>query len=325
MTKKIFASFLMMAALTVFSAFVKKPGGKPGRPSQVKTIIIDAGHGGKDHGARGAFSYEKDVCLAIALKLGKMLEEGYPDLKILYTRTTDTYPEIHERADFANKNGGDLFISIHANSMPPTEHKKFAGYRTQVYYTGKGKSRRRHTRRVAHYTRYYTPNLRYGTETYIWAADRSDEKGESVGERVAEDVYDSTSEFTPDLNDPEFKAKSLLWTKKFFDKSLTLASMVEEEFAKEGRQSLGVKQRTWRGIWVLQATAMPSILVETGFMSNPDEEKYLNSDTGQTAVASDVYNAVGRYLSLTNGKPSAAKGSSGNGYRAVMPATGSGQ
>jgi N-acetylmuramoyl-L-alanine amidase len=267
----------------------------------IKTIIIDAGHGGSDVGARGAYSFEKDICLAVALKLGKLMEDEFKDVKILYTRTSDVYPAIKERADFANANKGDLFVSIHVNAGPKIKHSKFAGYRTQTYYTGKGKNRKKKTRKVPRYTTYYTPNPSRGTETYIWAADRSGAKGDYVTERISEDVNDST-EYAPDLNDPIFKAQSLLWTKKYFDKSLLLASLVEEEFVKEGRESRGVKQRNEKGIWVLQATAMPSILVETGFISYKPDEDYLNSKKGQQAIAENVLAAIRRYRQITEGK-----------------------
>ena len=215
-----------------------------------RTIIIDAGHGGQDRGAKGDYSFEKDICLDIALKLGKKMEQEFPDIKILYTRTTDVYPAIKARADFANTNHGDLFVSIHVNAAPKIRHSKFAGYRTQVYYTGKGKKRKKHTRKVPKYDVYYTDNPSNGTETFIWAADRTDEKEKFVGtDVVSEEIYDST-EYAPDINDPEFKAKALLWTKRFFSKSYLLASMVEEEFVKEGRLSRGVKQRNEKGIWV---------------------------------------------------------------------------
>jgi N-acetylmuramoyl-L-alanine amidase len=260
----------------------------------IKTIIIDPGHGGRDRGARGDFSFEKDVCLAIALKLGKKMEEEFPDVKILYTRTKDTYPAIKARADFANANKGDLFISIHANAAPKTRHSKFIGYKTQVYYTRKGKKRIKHTRRVRKYKVWYTDNPSRGTETYIWAADRSSIKGGYVGERLAEEVNDST-EYAPDLNDPAFKARSLLWTKRYFNKSLLLATFVQEEIGKKGRINRGVKQRNEKGIWVLQATAMPSILVETGYITHRPDENYLNSKKGQDEMASAIMNAVKRY------------------------------
>lgn len=284
-----------LAFMISLASFLKKPAATP--PPQrtgLRTIIVDAGHGGNATGAKGDFSAEKDITLAIALKLGKKLEKELPDTKILYTRTDDSNTPNKWRAEFANKNAGDLFVSIHVNAMPPIKHSKFIGYKKETYYVGKGKNRKKKTRKVARYSYYYTPNsTRYGTETYIWAADRTDEKGEFVGEQVLED----SAEFVPDINDPEFKAKSLLWTKKYFDKSFLLASMVEEEFNNAGRLSTGVKQRTWEGIWVLQATAMPSILVETGFITNPKEEQYLNSDEGQDQVAENVFAAIKRYKS----------------------------
>jgi len=298
MMKKIFLLSLVSFVITLISSFNTSPGAGVQKPS-IKTIIIDAGHGGREPGAKGDYSFEKDICLDIALKLGKKMEEEFPDIKILYTRTTDVYPAIKARADFANANHGDLFISIHANAAPKIRHSKFAGYRTQVYYTGKGKKRKKHTRKVPRYNVSYTDNPSHGTETFIWAADRTDEKENSIGSDVlAEDISDST-EYTPDINDPEFKAKALLWTKRFFSKSYLLATMVEEEFVKEGRLSRGVKQRNEKGIWVLQATSMPSILVETGFLTHRPDEDYLNSEKGQEEIANNVFEAVKRYRAAT--------------------------
>lgn len=298
MMKKIFLLSLVSFITTLFSSFNITPE-VPFQKPTIRTIIIDAGHGGKEPGAKGDYSFEKDVCLDIAMKLGKMMEQEFPDIKILYTRTTDVYPAIKARADFANANHGDLFISIHANAAPKIRHSKFAGYRTQVYYTGKGKKRKKHTRKVPKYDVYYTDNPSNGTETFIWAADRTDEKEKFVGTDVAsEEIYDST-EYTPDINDPEFKAKALLWTKRFFSKSYLLATMVEEEFVKEGRLSRGVKQRNEKGIWVLQATSMPSILVETGFITHRPDEDYLNSEKGQEEIAKNVLEAIKRYRAAT--------------------------
>jgi len=298
MMKKIFLLSLVSFIATLFSSFNTRPEVPFQKPS-IRTIIIDAGHGGKEPGAKGDYSFEKDVCLDIALKLGKMMEQEFPDIKILYTRTTDVYPAIKARADFANANHGDLFISIHANAAPKIRHSKFVGYKTQVYYTGKGKKRKKHTRKVPKYDVYYTDNPSNGTETFIWAADRTDEKEKFVGSDVAsEEIYDST-EYAPDINDPEFKAKALLWTKRFFSKSYLLATMVEEEFVKEGRLSRGVKQRNEKGIWVLQATSMPSILVETGFITHRPDEDYLNSEKGQEEIAKNVLEAIKRYRAAT--------------------------
>lgn len=297
MIKKIATlSILSLFVLLVFSS--KKIPAQGASKSALKTIIVDPGHGGSDVGARGEYSYEKDICLDIGLKVGKKLEQEFPDTKILYTRTTDTYPAIKARADFANSNRGDLFVSIHVNAAPKIKHSQFLGYKTQTYYTGKGKNRKKRTRKVPQYRVTYSDNPSRGTETFIWAADRTDEKEKFVGNDVAnEEVYDST-EFVPDLNDPEFKAKALLWTKKFFDKSYLLASMVEEEFVKEGRPSRGVKQRNEKGIWVLQATSMPSILVETGFITHAPDEAYLNSEKGQDRIAENIVNAVKRFREI---------------------------
>ncbi|WP_276485470.1 N-acetylmuramoyl-L-alanine amidase family protein [Paraflavitalea pollutisoli] len=306
MMKKITCLLLIAIAFTVLTSFYAEPGAPVQKPV-IKTIIVDAGHGGSDNGARGDYSFEKDICLAVALKLGKKLEQEFPNVKILYTRTRDEYPSIKSRADFANANKGDLFVSIHVNAGGKIKHSKFAGYRTETYYTGKGKSRKKRTRKVPKYTVYYTDNPSRGTETYIWAADRADAKGEYVGERLSEDVNDST-EYAPDINDPEFKAKSLLWTKKYFDKSLMLATLVEEEFVNGGRESRGVKQRNEKGIWVLQATAMPSILVETGFISHRPDEDYLNSTKGQEEIATQVMNAIKRYKLATEGNPAPQQG-----------------
>jgi len=291
MMKKISLTALSTFCLIALVSFIRPTETKAPLQRGLKTIIVDAGHGGYKKGTSGKYSDEKDVCLDIALKLGKKLEEAFPDVKILYTRTKDVHVDNRWRADFANKSGGDLFISIHANAMPPIKHTKYLGTRKETYYVKKGGKRIKKTRTVPRYSVYYTPNTtRYGTETFIWAADRTDEKEEFVVEQVG----DST-EFVPDINDPEFKAKALLWTKKHFDKSLLLATLVEEEFASAGRLSTGVKQRTWEGIWVLQATGMPSILVETGFLTNPEEEDYLNSEKGQEEVSGNIFSAVKRY------------------------------
>lgn len=300
MIKKVTCYLLTATVFTVLTSFYTVRVGVTQKPV-IRTIIIDAGHGGSDNGARGDYSFEKDICLDVALKLGKKLEQEFPDIKVLYTRTKDEYPSIKSRADFANANKGDLFVSIHVNAGPPIKHSKFAGYKTQTYYTGKGKSRKKRTRRVPRYNIYYTENPSNGTETYIWAADRTEAKGEFITDRLSEEVNDST-EYAPDINDPEFKAKSLLWTKRFFDKSLLLATMVEEEFVNGGRVSRGVKQRNEKGIWVLQATAMPSILVETGFITHRPDEDYMNSNKGQEEIASHVMAAIKRYKAATEGK-----------------------
>jgi N-acetylmuramoyl-L-alanine amidase len=276
---------------------------KPAPKQQVlKTIIIDAGHGimpgGGHNGAKGTYSYEDDICLAVSKKLVRMIGEQFPDMKIVETRPTEQIVDLRERANIANRNRGDLFISIHVNAMPPIHHKVLAGYKKEVYYTGKGRHKKKHTRKIPEYHYYETPDVsEKGTQTYIWGAHKAEDKEVAIRENapmLAEDNYQAKyGELDP--NSPEFMALSLAKTKQFTMRSSTLAGMVEDEFAKVGRISGGKHQRQV-GIWVLQATAMPSVLVETGFITNPDEERYLNSDSGQEEIASCVTKAVHQYV-----------------------------
>lgn len=292
----------------------------PGYQKSVNTIILDPGHGGFDSGAKGAYSTEAEICLEVSLKLGKMLEKEIPDLKILYTRTTDimagnksTKNEgLRYRADFANQSGADLFIAIHCNSAPKIRHSERSGYR----YVGKGKKRRK----VPTYRTWYTPNPAHGTETFVWAVDRNEAKGDAM---KAEDMYgeDDSTIVAPDENDPVIKALRLLYAKKFFKNSVTLADLVEKEFVASGRFSRGVKQRNEAGIWVLQATGMPSILVECGFMSQREEEDYLNSEKGQEEICASITNAVKNYITwLENHKNNNQNGNGGGGSQTGKPA-----
>jgi N-acetylmuramoyl-L-alanine amidase len=263
----------------------------------LKTIIIDAGHGGGDVGAKGAYSYEKDICLGVAMKLGAQISKELPDVKLIYTRTGDSYPELHTRARQANQNKGDLFISIHVNAAPPIQHRELTGHKTVTSYTGKGKNKKKVTKKVPQYRYYSTPNPAKGTETYIWGAHKNDDKEVAIRENAPmlneENFEQNYGQIDP--NSPEFIALSLLKTKQFFKRSAMLAGLVEDQFVKVGRVSRGEKQRQV-GIWVLQATAMPSILVETGYITNRTEEDYLNSETGQQEIAQCITNAVKDYV-----------------------------
>lgn len=262
----------------------------------IRTIIIDAGHGGKDVGARGDYSYEKDICLAVATRLGEEIARTAPDIKLLFTRTEDTYPELHARAKMANQAKGDLFISIHVNAAPPRQQKELIGNKTVTSYVGKGKKRKKVTRQVPQYRYYSIPNPAKGTETFIWGAHKNEDKEVAMRENapmLAEENFEQNYGQV-DPNSPDFIALSLLKTKQFFKRSATLAGLVEEEFAKVGRISRGQRQRQV-GIWVLQATAMPSILVETGYITDRGEEDYLNSEKGQTEIASCISSALKSY------------------------------
>lgn len=298
-------AFIPVLAFILLSSFTDSTTYPKQQPT-LRTIIIDPGHGLPDGGARGGYSNESDIALDIAMKLGDKLKEVLPNCKIIYTRTDRNLPNgmsdknaaNRYRAKMANENHGDLYIAVHVNSMEDRFRKEVVGHKKETYrtYVGKGKSRKRvtRTRTVPVYKYYKLPCPENGTETYIWAINKNDQKKEFVGsnEEMSGEKSDSTE---MDFDSPEAKILASLRTKKYFNNSLLLANYVEDEFKKQGRFSSGVKQRNYMGIWVLQATAMPSILVETGFICNPQDEDYLNSDKGQNEVSYAVMRAVLRY------------------------------
>ncbi|MCO5239149.1 MAG: N-acetylmuramoyl-L-alanine amidase [Chitinophagaceae bacterium] len=272
--------------------------------SRIKTIIVDAGHGGADQGAKGAYSTEAQLTLQLALKVGALLEKELPGTKIIQTRTSDITQPVREKAAFANENKGDLFVCIHVNAAPPIRHSQVTGYRTQTYYTGKGNNRKKHTKKVPVYKKWTTPNPRYGTGTYVWAADRDTHKADAVSER-----FESEGELTgvPDPSTPEGAIASRLWVQKYFKNSVRLASMIEAEFERSGRKSDGVLQRNEKGIWVLQATNMPAVLIETGFITNKEEEDYLNSEKGQDEISAAIVTAIVNFKNLQDNLRNAAE------------------
>jgi len=272
----------------------------------LQTIIIDPGHGGFDPGTHGLFSKEKDVNLAISLKLGKAIQETFPDIKLVYTRTTDVMPgnatTIHEglryRADLANRSKGDLFLCIHANSDGHTAGRyavrRVVGYK----WVKKGKKRKKQPV----YETNWVKNTRRGTQTLIWKAMWSTYKGGVINQRdigEGENMGDS-SDTAPDLNSPEARIRAQLYEKKYFANSAYFATLIENEFVKAGRHSDGVTQREI-GIWVLEATGMPSVLVETGFLTNEEEEKYLNSEDGQNEIVQNIIDALRHYKASLEG------------------------
>jgi N-acetylmuramoyl-L-alanine amidase len=299
-------SFLLAIAFVI--PFVFSFTNSQNEKKPVQTIIIDPGHGGKDQGAKGIFSTEAKICLEIGLKLGKSIEENIPGVKILYTRTTDILagnrPDQNSanryRAEFANQSGGDLYVAIHVNSAPKLKNKVPSGYK----WVGKGSKRRK----VQAYKYYYTPNPAHGTETYIWAADRSDSKSDVIKPDDEFGENDSTL-VIPEINDPVMKAFQLLYAKKYFENSLHLANFIENEFVNQGRLSRGVKQRNEKGIWVLQATGMPSVLIETGFISDKSEEEYLNSEEGQNEIVKNITVAIRNYIASVDKQPGNNKNS----------------
>ena len=288
-------------------------GSHPTPKATIRTLIIDPGHGGLDQGAQGLYSTEANVALQVSLKFGKALEKEFPDLKIIYTRTTDILPGnkrtrdegLRYRADLANESGGDLFIAVHCNAIG-----RHAGGWYERVVTSKTPKTRTVTRKgkkikqtyyVYKYKNVWIENTTKGTETYIWAVSKNDAKVNSINKNNETeggefDQADSTSTLTlPDPSDPAEKARMLIYAQHYFRKSLDLANLMEKEFVNAGRISRGVKQRNEKGILVLQATGMPSILVEIGFITNKEEEIYLNSDAGQDEIVTNMVNAFRAY------------------------------
>lgn len=238
------------------------------------TLVIDAGHGGHDTGAIGKTSREKNINLKVALEFGKLVEANCPDVKVIYTRKTDVFIPLHERADIANRNKADLFISIHTNALP------------------KGKQA-------------------YGLETYTLGMNRADDNLE-VAKRensviLIEDDYQQHYEgFDPNSSESYIMFEFL--QDKNMEQSVELARMVQRRTcASAHRQDKGVKQA---GFLVLRETSMPSCLIELGFISTPSEEKFLNTSDGVKSLGRGIYQAFidykAKYASGSSGRPAAS-------------------
>jgi N-acetylmuramoyl-L-alanine amidase len=279
---------LMFCSIGVSNAQPTRSGPK------IRTIIVDAGHGGTDVGARGRYSTEAQITLQLSLKLEEILKKELPETKIVMTRKTDIFNNVREKAQIANEQGGDLFVCVHVNAAPPIKHKEFERYKTVTYYKGKGKSRKKYTRKEPVYRYWTTPNPAHGTSSYVFAADRADEKASGI---LNDDRFESEAEVVdvPDPQSPEAIIKARLWSQKFFKNSVRLGTIIEDEFVKIGRNSQGVLQRNHKGIWVLQATNMPAVLIETGYITDKDEEDYLNSEAGQNEMVRAIANGVIKY------------------------------
>lgn len=315
--------FLILSAVSCLITSFNKPLNNH-KPPKIRTIIIDPGHGGFDPGTHGLISKEKDIALEISLKLGEAVKKEFPDIKVVFTRTTDemvgggtTIGEgLRNRAAIANKAKGDLFICIHANSngKPPGGYyeKRVIGHRKKMEYVGKGKKRRKKLVNAPIYESYWKKNEVVGTASYIWKADRAGFKGQAINEKdeggEGDEINDSTAvEF--DMTSPEAQIRAQLYEKMFFNNSALFGSYVQDEFSKAGRETEGVLQRD-KGIQVLQATGMPSVLIETGFLTNKEEEEYLNSDKGQEEVVQNIIDAFRRYKdALENGSSVNSQGS----------------
>jgi N-acetylmuramoyl-L-alanine amidase len=296
---------LLMLGLVAVSFTVNK--NNTVAAGKIRTIIVDAGHGfkgtvGARHGSFGTEVSEDQISYEVAKRLVSVLQKEMPEVKILESRPSIYFVENKARAEFANNNKGDLFVSIHCNYVPKLREVVREGSRKETYYvtTGKGKNKKRvkKTRTVPVYKTYYHANPAHGTETYVFAAHKQDDKEDFIlenGDIFSNEEDDGT--INANINDPIVKQQVALWTKQFFGNSVKLASIVEEEFVNIGRFSRGVKQRQ-KGIWVLQATAMPSILIELGFLSHRPEEEYLISAEGQQQMVESIARSIKRYKEL---------------------------
>ncbi len=234
------------------------------RKGFVNTVVIDPGHGGRDPGAVGRRAKEKDITLAISLKLGQYIRENMEDVEVIFTRETDEFVELYRRAQIANENQADLFISVHCNSS---------------------RSPRAH-----------------GAETFVMGLHRTQANLEVAKKENAAILYEDDYEETYDGFDPNSPEAHIIFTlyqNAYLEQSLSMASMVQEQFRERARRpDRGVKQA---GFLILYQVTMPGILVEAGFLSNSREEEYLMSETGQAHIASAIYRAFRDYKEYQDG------------------------
>ena len=224
------------------------------------TVVIDPGHGGRDPGALGSTSKEKDIVLSVGLKLGKLIEDNHPDVKVIYTRDKDVFVPLNQRATIANKAHADLFISLHCNALD-----------------------RRKT----------SPQ---GVETFVLGLHRSNDnldvaKAENAVIMYEDDYSVKYEGFNP--NEPESYIIFEFMANEFLDQSVQLASLVQNQLVSNSKRvNRNVRQA---GFLVLREVAMPSVLVELGYISNKQEENYLKSSSGQTSLANSIYNGFREY------------------------------
>ncbi len=233
-------------------------------PYRIKTIVVDAGHGGKFTGAVGNYSKEKDVTLQVALRLGKAIEENMKGVTVLYTRTTDmNFDEVNskdlkKRIDMANAAKADLWISIHCNSM------------------GSGTKNRTSVK---------------GVETFVAGFARLNEQDAAIKEYMAlEEEYKLDEKDNPE--DPATAIFVSLVKNSLRDQSIRLATFIQNEYVASDRVNRGVQELS---LAVLRTATMPAVLTEIGFISNPQEEDYINSPEGQNEIVGNIVKAIQMY------------------------------
>jgi N-acetylmuramoyl-L-alanine amidase len=247
-------SFITLFSFTGF-------GQRKNDNSTIKTVCIDAGHGGKDPGCHGSSANEKTVCLQIALKLGAKIKDAYSNINVIYTRDTDVFVELDDRAKIANRNNADLFICIHANSASPAA---------------------------------------YGTETFVLGLHRA-ESQQKIADRENSTIYledDKGAKYKDFDMSPDAIIARQLQLSIFLDHSINFASKLQTEFKQIGRFDRGVKQA---GFLVLYKTTMPSVLIETGFLTNPSDETFLKTPDTQNKIAGAMFEAFQKYKAELEG------------------------
>jgi N-acetylmuramoyl-L-alanine amidase len=252
-------SFIIVL-FSVFS-FIQNVSAQSSDKQVLKTVCIDAGHGGHDPGCHGAVINEKTVCLSMALKLGKLIKENYPEINVIYTRDKDVFVDLDERAKIANRNKADLFICIHANSASPAA---------------------------------------YGAETYVLGLHRT-ESQLKIAEKENSSIYledDGGAKYKDFDLSPDAIIFKQLQMSVYLDMAIKFAGYVQAEFKKLGRYDRGVKQA---GFLVLYKTTMPSVLIETGFLTNPSEEHFLTNKASQKKMAEAMFVSFQKYKNELEG------------------------
>jgi N-acetylmuramoyl-L-alanine amidase len=275
--KPFIALSALILVLLLTASFVTKNA--PQATKKVKVVCIDAGHGGKDPGCHGDVAKEKDVALAVALKLGAYITSHYPEIKVVYTRTTDVFVELNERAAIANRNNADLFICIHCNSACVRK---------------KGTNGKYHD---------VCNEEACGSETYVMGLHKIEGNLEVAKRENDAVMFEDNYEQKYDLNINSDEAEIIYSTYQnlYLEQSSRFAQLCQEQFAtRAGRDDKGVKQA---GFLVLWKTSMPSVLIETGFLSSPAEERFLSSDKGQTHMAASIFRAFRTWKDELEGTP----------------------
>lgn len=259
---KIWVCAALLGTLSSFTSVDSNTDFKAKRYS-IKTVVIDAGHGGHDYGCIGSSTREKEMALLLSLKLGKLIEENHGDVEVIYTRKTDTFIELHRRAEIANRNNADLFICIHFNSGAKTA---------------------------------------YGAETFVMGLHKSAANLEVAKRENASILKEDDYQKQYDGFDPNSEEATIIFTlyqNAHLDQSLAFASKVQDKFRRAGRFDRGVKQA---GFLVLWRTNMPAVLIESGFLSNKDEQAFFRTGNGINKTAVSIFKAFREYKAIAEGE-----------------------